>query len=324
MKDPLTLLKRISNPYAVSLFEKDNKRILLLGDVHTPSEKDCKKCNLPTCGDYLQIIKALDMYHKENNTELDVFVETYSVNNPKSLIDKAETFGRIQSNSLIYYLMDMPLHLIDIRKELLSKIYFHKENSKQRYHYFDFRFSKLFADFWFNVVDIIRRPSEELYNEIHRLYPTKTKYINTVKQFCFSRHFIPSYSRRNLLSHDMTRIAKQFYKLPPAERVFVKEFVVERMNKIMKKYDFDSEALFNNIFQMITLMTDTYSICRFVRYHMNQVEGSTTVLLAGAFHTYTYSLFLKKWKAQTVYSHRHTLNDIENLDIDASRCTYLY
>jgi hypothetical protein len=56
---------------------------------------------------------------------------------------------------------------------------------------------------------------------------------------------------------------------------------------------------------------------------MNQVEGSTTVLLAGAFHTYTYSLFLKKWNAKTIYSHKHSLNDIEkNCNIEEKGLSY--
>ena len=217
------------------------------------------------------------------------------------------------------------LHLIDVRKELLSKVYFHKRESKQRYHYFDFRFSNLFADYGFDVVMIFTKSPKEIYDKVHSLYPTKAKYLSIIKKFCFSRHFEPSYERRNLLSHDMTRIAKQFYKLPPKEREFVKEFVNKRIDTIMKNCDFFDEQNFaiKNWFFIVILMTDVYAICRFIRYHMNQIEGSTTVLLAGVYHTYTYSLFLKKWKAKNIFSKNHTLNDTEQLDPNASKCVHV-
>ena len=46
----------------------------------------------------------------------------------------------------------------------------------------------------------------------------------------------------------------------------------------------------------MTLIMDTYAICRFLYYHSKQPEGSTSIFIAGAFHTQTYSLFMKEFK----------------------------
>jgi hypothetical protein len=74
-KDPLHILKELSGVNAVSVLLKDKKRIVLLGDVHTPYEgKGCKKC-VDDCFTVKRLVAELCDYHTKTKTEFDFFGE---------------------------------------------------------------------------------------------------------------------------------------------------------------------------------------------------------------------------------------------------------
>jgi hypothetical protein len=65
-----------------------------------------------------------------------------------------------------------------------------------------------------------------------------------------------------------------------------------------------------NVFFMAAVMMDSYAICRFLYYFSKQAEGSTSVFIAGALHTYNYNLFMKEWKATEIDEHTYKLEDL--------------
>lgn len=346
MEDPLLEATRISNPSTLSFFEKDGKRIVLLGDIHTPRVKECARCKEPTCYDYLGLINALDKYHKSNSTDLDVFVETFAPNYPKDRLGlywygAKEKFKKAMIPSL-------NLNLFRARTNLFSKLFLHGRDPsiQQRYHYTDFRLSKIFEDYGFSITTIFdvlqsnefsKRNDEEKAN-FFSLYPTKTKFINILKEFMFGKPFDKSYPHRNLLSHGMTRIAKQFYKLKSShDQKIIKSFTLSKINKMANEIYFDKnipdkwsnskEPFILKLFNCMFLFMDTYAICRFVRYFREQSPGSTSVFLAGAAHCRNYREFLKKWGAkETVYKETYSRKEAEiNPDkmLNASKCISL-
>jgi hypothetical protein len=100
----------------------------------------------------------------------------------------------------------------------------------------------------------------------------------------------------------MTKTAKQFNKLPLKEQRFVKQFTIKNINYIMTTYNYKKKDTFwYNVFYIMILIMDTYAICRFLYYHEKQPEGSTSLFIAGANHTRTYSSFMKEWDAKKIY-----------------------
>jgi hypothetical protein len=315
MEDPLLALQRISNPSGVFLFEKGGKRILLLGDIHSPQERECPRCNPPQCMNYTQIISALDKYHKATSTDLDVFVEISAPDYPDKRGSRFYRGVAQMFNRGLRSLFSKSLDLITSRTELLSKLYFHgSAPTAQRYHYFDFRFTQLFKDYGFDI-DAILRLAREIDNPENRgaaltayrdaivaRYPRKKELLETFKDFLFGKPFDPSYKNRSRLSHGMTRIAKQFYKLESrSERALVRSFALTRLESILKSYK-DEEHTGLAIFNALTLLTDIYAICRFLRFFSKQSPGSTSVFLSGLTHSENYADFLKKWGARKHFS----------------------
>jgi hypothetical protein len=310
----LPKIKRLSDPITVSLYKKDGKRILLLGDRHLPN-KDCKTCKAPNCVNYLSLIDELDKYHKEAGTDLDVFFEGFAPAAGRDGIEKT----RLYLGELIdrYFLMykGTPVHLYDVRKALLPKAFFHKgDDVHQRYHYIDFRLTPLFLRYGFDIITIIHGSDEQkraYFDKFHAMYPTKTSYVNRIKEFCFAKPFDPSLKPRSLLSHGMTKIGKQFHKLGSKDQILVKRFITKRIQTIMDDYDYKVfEQCMANVFFMAAVMMDSYAICRFLYYFSKQTEGSTSVFIAGALHTYNYNLFMKEWKAIEIDEHTYKIEDL--------------
>jgi hypothetical protein len=314
MTDILKEVKRISDPITVSLYVKDGKRILLLGDRHLLN-KDCKSCEPPKCLDYLSLVKGLDKYHKETNTDLDVFFEGFAPNNGRNSLEKTKRYLAELADRYFLMYKGTPLHLYNVRKALLPKAYFHNTGLNQRYHYIDHRLTSLFVMYGFNLLTIIMGTLEEkiLYRtSFMSMYPNKTSYINIIKEFCFAKPFDPSLKPRSLLSKGMTKIGKQFHKLEAADQRLVKAFVIKRVHTLMDKYNYkgDLDEFLTNVFYMSALFMDVYAICRFLYYYHRQSEGSTSVFIAGAAHTFNYNLFMKEWGAKEIDEHTYKLEDL--------------
>jgi hypothetical protein len=112
----------------------------------------------------------------------------------------------------------------------------------------------------------------------------------------------------------MTKIGKQYNKLSAVDQRLVKSFVMKRINTIMDTYNYKdfNEFLFNVFFIMI-LLTDVYAICRFLYYYNQQSKGSTSVFIAGAYHTFNYALFMKEWNAKEIDEHTYALEDLTSI-----------
>jgi len=317
MDDPLEEVKRISNPSGVFLFEKEGKRILLLGDLHTPQERECVHCNPPQCMNYTHLIGALDKYHKATSTNLDVFVEISAPDYPHKRASRVYRGVAQMFNRGLRSLFSKSLDLVTSRSELLSKLYFHGSiPTAQRYHYFDFRFTQLFKDYGFDIDTILRVDRQATNPEKREValrtyrdtivarYPTKKELVSTFKDFLFGKPFDPSYPNRSRLSHGMTRIAKQFYKLESrSERALVRSFAISTLEEILRSYDYkDEEYSGLAIFTALILLTDIYAICRFLRFFSKQSPGSTSVFLSGLSHSKNYAEFLKRWGARKIFS----------------------
>ena len=98
----------------------------------------------------------------------------------------------------------------------------------------------------------------------------------------------------------------------------MRSFTNERMQFILNNTTYNST--YNTgliIFYSMTLMTDIYAICRFIRFFNRQSEGGTSVFLAGALHTDTYRLFLEKWGASKVFDNHP--KDIYDYRVDYTK-----
>ncbi len=315
MDDPFDKLQQISNPSTVSIFEKDGKRILLLGDFHTKNNKECARCIAPECYDYIGLIKALDKYHKTNSTDLDVFVETFAPNFPKRRLELYLKQAAIPFEKVLRkFIPSFNLNLVRTRTNLHSKLFLHGKdpNVHQRYHYTDFRFTKLFEDYKLSTKDIVtidylniedaKKYETTMKEEFFTFYPTKTKFIDTLTDFVFGNPFDPKYPHRELLSHEMTRIAKQFYKIESTyDQQIIKAFAISKIKKVANAIWSTNVSFLEALFESCLILMDMYAICRFVRYFRLQPEGSSSVFLAGAWHCENYREFLKKWGAKETF-----------------------
>jgi hypothetical protein len=325
MTNVLKEVKRISDPITISLYVKDGKRILILGDRHLVN-KDCKVCKAPKCLDYLSLVKGLDKYHKETNTELDVFFEGFAPNNGKNTFEKSRRYlGELAAHYILKF-EGTPLHIYDIRRALLPKAYFHKTGIKQRYHYIDHRLTDLFVMYGFDIMTVVRANEEEQqahFTHFKSMYPTKASYIHIVKEFCFAKPFDPSLKPRTLLSNGMTKIAKQFHKLPAADQGIVKSFVIKRIDILMDTYNYkEFYGYLSSMFFMSSLVMDVYAICRFLYYYNQQSKGSTSVFIAGASHTFNYALFMKEWNAKEIDEHTYALEDLTSISKSCTKVDF--
>ncbi len=294
MEDPLIGLKRISNPSTIALYTLQNKRILLLGDMHIPNARDCSKCVLPNCGDYLTLIDALDNYHKEQGTELDVFLETFAPEDLKSGYQKTKKVLKDKltrvTNRIIH---TKGLHLVKARNALDQKVFFHGRNETRRYHTFDLRKTELFEKSFFEPILLLNVVLDEdktfepnVHKELLYYYPTKESLYTVTTEMCFSE------------KQPYNRIAKQVYKLDPKDQLLVKRFFKRMFDHDFKLYKTKRVRLH---FVLSALMTDIYAISRFLRFHRKQPQGSTSVFLAGFAHTWHYALFLKDLGAKKLF-----------------------
>ena len=303
--DPLEGLERISDPVTYSLFEKDGKRIVLLGDIHVSNEKKCSDCKKPDCLDYISLMRNLDTYSKKSGTELDIFIEQAAPINPKDEAAKQQVYKEALNYRRTLRRKSQYLRLLNVRKEFGPKLYFHERTGlQQRYHYIDVRMSLLFQFFGFYMGVILNGTTDmklAYYAMFQLAYPTKKKLLDTALAICFSKQLrLPEYLKGQ--APFMSKIAKQVYKLPAKEQALVRKFFTRQFQSVLKTWDYQKEGdqFMNAVFWLMSGMMDVYAVSRLLYYHSQQKAGSTSLVLAGAYHTRTYSEFLKEAGAKVV------------------------
>lgn len=313
MTDPLQSLERISNASAAAIYTLNTKRIVLLGDFHVPDARDCSRCVYPKCADYSTLIHELDAYHKETGTELDVFLEIFAPEDMKSYAQRMKYYLlRSKLNATIgNILYSKKPHLLELRRQLDRKVFFHGRNTLQRYHAIDFRDTPDVKDALLDVYEFLanlkagpsklERYIETLTQQSLKAYPTKERLFTRIYAMCFASARKPN------------RIQKQVAKLSPEHR---------RMLQAFFRKMFDHYYLYNKKVRLFlhlnlaTLATDIYALARFLRFMSQQVEGSTSVFLAGARHTWHYSLFLQRLGAKRVFDTHSKLGFEDERSVD--------
>jgi hypothetical protein len=269
--------------------------------------------------DYTGVIEALDAYHRAASTQLDVFVEIDAPNNPGKAGSKLYRGALQLFNRGVRKALGSSLNLVTSRTDFAKKLYFHgtETGASQRYHYIDFRATQLFVDYGFDInhmilggilvergdMEILNTYLNEFHSTIHARYPTQKDLIDTLKDFLFGKPFDPAYRHRDRLSHGMTRIAKQFYKLESrADQTLVRSFALGRLRAIFKENPYRLPGhSWTAVFNSLILLVDIYAICRFLRFFGRQGAGSTSVFLAGVFHVENYRAFLAAWGANETF-----------------------
>lgn len=315
MTDPLLNLERVSDPVTYSLFEKDGKRIVLLGDVHVNNEKKCENCRKPKCLNYLTLIRSLDEYAKKTDTDLDVFLEMAAPNFGKNKTEKRGLYDATLEDRLTQRRAKSFLRLYNARKEFGTKAYFHKGTEKQRYHYIDPRMTGFIQSYGFFIHTLATgTPTERLgyYAMFQLAYPSPKKLLDTLLAICFSKKLrLPPPFQGKIY---MSKIAKQVYKLPLSDQKYVRGFFTRHFQTILGRLNYQAQDTFADaLFQLISGLMDVYAICRLLFYHRKQSTGSTSVILAGAWHTYVYSEFLKGWKVNLLTNRGFPAENIQSM-----------
>ena len=307
MEDPLLLVDRLSNPAQVWFFTKNKKRILLLGDIHTEQILECAFCEAPICLDYTTLLLALERYHKESNTDLDVFIEMFAPEHSKSYANRLSLAASTLGGRLYRLLRGTSLNLIETRTRLLPKLFFHKDSQGigQRFHYFDFRETGVFKHYGLDVQryfgDVSEDAMQKYSDEFIKRYPTKQSIRKLTHTLLFST-VSKTFKNRSNLSHGKTRMAKQITKLTPSDTRLIRSFSNSELELLFKLNYKLPMYTFTFILDYMTFLTDIYALARFLRFFKRQVPGSTSVFLAGLSHTERYARFLKKWSATELFT----------------------
>lgn len=91
----------------------------------------------------------------------------------------------------------------------------------------------------------------------------------------------------------------------------------------MDTYNYKAANEFiSNVFFMMCLLTDVYAICRFLYYFNQQSKGSTSVFIAGAFHSFNYNLFMKEWNAKEIDEHTYELEDLISISKSCTKVDF--
>lgn len=298
---PLIALKRISNPISFAHLKRDGKHILLLADVHSDSNSECKSCKAPECLNYITLIKSLDIYARKQTLDYDVFLEmgappntTLSVRKQQLALDREYRRKTRRAGH--------KLRITNARKEFGEKVYLHEGQQQQRYHYTDMRWLPLIRLFGF-FIELVADPEQKLlddyYNLFQLLYPTKKKLESTILDLCFSTRLRTVPQLQSSLPESRTKIADQVSKLPRSEQQFLRRVITDRLHRIGRIYNYQDKNEFPRaFFAMTAIFMDTYLLARFLRYFRIQKMGGYTVILAGAAHIAVYMEFLKKWDVQ--------------------------
>ena len=296
-------IKRLSGICTVAVFTKDERRIVLLGDVHTRAQL-CASCRKPGCYSVAGFIRALADYSVATKTQFDFFGEFYApfrddINgNEMVRIANLEMKADTDKDKIIYQL----------RKEFAREVYQHgRKKSAPRYHYVDVRFAPYVQAKGIGAILQLRNPD---YYQMLQATTTRTAFTNTILELC--------------LAPSSNKIYKQYHQLPLGQRRLVRAWLKSRVRQL-SSFHWSFEMF---TFWMEALLLDFYAICRFLRYFARQPAGSTSVFFAGAGHTLSIGQFLTVWGAQKRLSTQPT----ERLDVliakveeaeSASKCVHL-
>jgi hypothetical protein len=155
-KDPLEHLKYLSGVNTLAILTKDEKRIIMLGDVHSSySNLLCKDC-VNDCYTIKRLVKDLMKYHTNTKTEMDFFGEFYGMRDNLSQKE-----------------------MLELRAEFAEETYIHKSKTN-RFHYVDVRSMPFVEEYGLEGY----RPIT-CFTVFKRAYPTKTKLNNTILNICF-------------------------------------------------------------------------------------------------------------------------------------------
>ena len=286
MIDPLENIRELSGVIHVALLTNNDKRIVLLGDAHTPYKGlSCKKCH----DDFYTVtrfIRSLDAYHKKQTPkqEFDVFIETYApIGDSKQKKDLQQMIDIVKLEEKDKDHRLNPRIIIELRKEFSKDVYIHTANTI-RYHYVDVRVTPYIENLGLGLLR-----SSGCLQWIKLAYPTKAKINSTIVHICFE-----SRDLENLIS-------KQYHKLSQSNKRLVRHFIEHRIQAIHKDYPYLKDETFDAcFFYLCCLLMDCYTICRFLRFFERQPPGSTTVYFAGALHTWTMLEFLTQMNNKTV------------------------
>ena len=320
--DPLNNINQLSGATYASILTKDCKRIILLGDVHLPANKLlCSNCYASKkCYNIIQFIHLLADYHFGTATHFDMFCEAFA---PTDVLHQTTT-NTVKRN----YNANPSILLAAVRKEFSDQIYRHKRNRRIRFHYVDIRSSPFLQKtgltflLWLMFSNVSSSPEWfgtgfELYlNLFLRSYPTFHSFKSAILHICFT-------------SKDPTNVVvKQFNKLPStAFKTHIKDFIIRKLNALNKIFPYSSKkTVMSTIFWGTALLMDCYTICRFLRFFVNQPAGSTTVFFEGAGHCWIVLEFLKELDAKQHFNNfPKSIKDLFNdeLTYSSSRCVYL-
>lgn len=270
----------------MALLTNNDKRIVLLGDAHTPYKGlSCKKCH-DDCYTVTRFIRSLAAYHKKQTPkqEFDVFIETYApLGNSKQKKDLQQMIDIVKLEEKDKDQRHNPLLIFELRKEFSKDVYIHTANTI-RYHYVDVRITPYIENLGLGIVS-----NSSCLHLIKLAYPTKIKINSTIVHICFE-------------SRDPeNRISKQYHKLSQSNKLSVRHFIEHRIQVIHKDNPYLQDETFGAcLFYLRCLLLDCYTICRFLRFFERQPPGSTTVYFAGSLHTWTMLEFLTQMNNKTV------------------------
>ena len=290
-----------------------------MGDAHTTlnSKRMCPRCT-DNCYTIPRFIQALAKYHSSTHTQLDVFLESFA---PQG--DTKSKFVRKQMTEIVKKnTASTPLLMFNLRKEFAREMYLHdKRPHSVRYHYIDVRLAP-FLDKTGISLGIF-------------LILTNFTQVHTLNQF-FGL-FLKSYPtwntfRKELLHQCFTskdpdnKIVKQYRKLSESEKKRVKEFIECKITSVGRLFPYSSAATIAScFFWSAALLNDCYTICRFLRFIRAQSVGSSTIIFAGAGHTWNILQFLTGMIGYSVVMNNHPTKfmDVITETTSQSKCVHI-
>jgi hypothetical protein len=202
IQDPLREIHKISGPMYVSAYTKDKKRLLFLADSHFSKHGLCKSCKYPECATVPTLLQKLEAWHKQQDTDLDVFLEAWTGMRPHPT-----KFEKYMRNASFHKILDFQRQskingpLIETVEQYYDRLFHHKNEPSIRFHYLDIRNMLFFtkygfdvnrvAEIYFTPIHGVRGTLEfELRRDFYTLYPTKKEYLHAIDQLCFSNKYM--------------------------------------------------------------------------------------------------------------------------------------
>lgn len=322
---------RISGPELIYVFTLDDKHIVLFGDEHNDTLGKCKKCT-KNC-------LRIDAFLERLQPNSDVFVESPWV---------------MQSNK--YKVSHHPATRTDdflrlVRKTFSRNLYTHKQTATTRFHFTDIRLEpNVFILDELSYIYHLNSEEDKYYflNTIYDL--TDANVLFKYADACiFSKRFakditdilgkdyvvkqaltsLPGKKRKNI-----HRIAKQIYKLPIGEQLFMYDYHKRKMLS-MREQDYVKEYTHNRrivleedkitgpyvarvhqfLFSMLVHLMDMYHLARMLHY---MKKSNVIVSYTGSQHTHAYMEFFKTY--YNIKMVHENDKSHQNVDMSKKRC----